>query len=753
MSPLDLVRKRPAPAEPAAAPRATPSSDPTHHPEGRAAAGPAASGAARPTVAERVVARTAGILSGGHSRRRFLARTAVVGSALAVNPVTYLLKPGTAYGAVCGTCGDGWTAFCCTINNGSNSCPPASFVAGWWKADGSAYCSGGPRYIIDCNATCPTQCACRCSGAACDGRRTCCNQFRYGQCNQQISCYGPVVCRVAICITPWTYDPACSTRTLTDNATADHGATCLTNQPATPIARKYQALGGAGGFLGRETQSERNTPDGSGRYAIYEGGRIYDSPSTNPQEIHGSLLDKWLAAGAHGSAYGYPTSDVQGSATRYSLFQRGAIYRFSNGSTYGVAEPYYSVFQQYGGLNGVLGNPTSDAIRSADNRAVYINFQRGRIYRRSQVTVEIHGAIFDKHEALGGIHGALGHVATSVTTLSDGQGRASTFEHGGVIYYTASTGAHGVWGDLLGVYLDDGGPTGRMGYPTSDREQVGDGRGVRFTTQHGVVYSTSSTGAHVVPPGIFEVHRGAGGPGGSYGYPTGDPQRLTGAGIRQTFEGGTITVTSPYVAFVKATYQDFLDRAPSAEEIDWNATALSGGASRPAYVRGLATSDEYLSALVNGFYDDTLGRPGSTADVAYWVDRLRAGQSVAKVASFFYSSQEYFDGIGGGTVRSWIGDLYTKLLGRAAGEADLDYWEGEVTSRGRSRVALDFYQSAESRTARVQRLFQAFLGRAASGADASYWAGRIRTEGDVVLASTLASMQEYFTRAQSRFPG
>ncbi|HEU5152074.1 MAG TPA: hypothetical protein VFU19_16390 [Iamia sp.] len=734
MSPLDLVRRRATATDTAPAPAPAP-------------------GAPRPSVAERVVARTAGILSGGHSRRRFLARTAVVGSALAVNPVSYLLKPGTAYGAVCGTCGDGWTAFCCTINNGSNSCPPATFVAGWWKADGSAYCGGGPRYIIDCNATCPTQCSCRCSGAACDGRRTCCNQFRYGQCNQQISCYGPVACRVAICITPWTYDPACSTRTLTDNRTADHGAACLTNQASSPIARKYQALGGAGGFLGKQIGSERDTPNRSGRLAVYEGGRIYDSPSTNPQEVHGSILDLWLAAGGHGSAYGYPTTDVSSSGSvRYSRFQRGGIYRFTDGSTYGVPEPYYAVWQQYGGLGGVLGRPTGSPRRSADERAIYINFATGRIYRRSQVTVEIHGAIFTKHEALGGIAGALGHVATNVTTLSDGRGRASIFEHGGVIYYSAATGAFGVWGSLLTAYLDDGGPTGRMGYPTSDRGAVGDGRGVRFTTQHGAVYATSETGAHVVPPGIFARYRDAGGPGGSYGYPTGDPERLPGAGVRQAFEGGTITVTSPFVPFVKATYQDFLDRAPSAQEIDLTATSLANGASKAAYVRGLARSDEYLSALVNGFYDDTLGRPGSQADVAFWVGELRRGVSVPKVAAFFYASKEYYEGFGGGTVRGWITDLYGKLLGRTPSEDDLVFWEGQVASRGRTRVALDLYQSAESRGARVQKLYQALLGRGASSADATYWGGRIRTEGDVTLASTLASMQEYFDRAQTRFP-
>ena len=80
--------------------------------------------APRPGVQRLVPARRSS--AAGHNRRRFLARTAVVGSALAVNPLSYLLKPGTAYGAVCGTCCDGWTAFCCTINSGRNTCPPAA---------------------------------------------------------------------------------------------------------------------------------------------------------------------------------------------------------------------------------------------------------------------------------------------------------------------------------------------------------------------------------------------------------------------------------------------------------------------------------------------------------------------------------------------------------------------------------------------------------------------------------------------------
>lgn len=80
-----------------------------------------------------LAARVAALLDARTSRRGFLARVAVVGSALTVSPVGFLLRPGTAYAAVCGTdstCASGYTVFCCTINNGVNRCPPAA----WWAA-------------------------------------------------------------------------------------------------------------------------------------------------------------------------------------------------------------------------------------------------------------------------------------------------------------------------------------------------------------------------------------------------------------------------------------------------------------------------------------------------------------------------------------------------------------------------------------------------------------------------------------------
>ncbi len=183
------------------------------------------------------------------TRRSFLVKSAVVGSALAVNPLQYVFRPGTAYAAIgCGPaadCASGWTVFCCSVNNGLNVCPPGSIPAGWWKTDNSSFCGGGARFILDCNATCGGcgcgssgicapgcyNCGCRCNTGSCDQRRHCCNQFRYGQCHQELACVGPVVCRVATCAPPWQWDPTCTTTSATANATALHAAPCLEAQP------------------------------------------------------------------------------------------------------------------------------------------------------------------------------------------------------------------------------------------------------------------------------------------------------------------------------------------------------------------------------------------------------------------------------------------------------------------------------------------------------------------------------------------
>jgi hypothetical protein len=54
--------------------------------------------------------------------------------------------------------------------------------------------------------------------------------FRYGQCNTDIGCSGPVTCRVVTCVPPYQLFDSCSTTLRSDNFTANQTAPCLAGQ-------------------------------------------------------------------------------------------------------------------------------------------------------------------------------------------------------------------------------------------------------------------------------------------------------------------------------------------------------------------------------------------------------------------------------------------------------------------------------------------------------------------------------------------
>jgi hypothetical protein len=204
----------------------------------------------RPALA--LVESSARALETRFSRRSALVRVAVAGSALSIAPLRYLLYPGTALGVVVpgscagGLCDDGYTAFCCEINEGVNGCPADTFIGGWWMCTdyrGHQLCAdSGVRYYIDCNAIPrrPFPGGCRCAEDNCDHRRVNCNVFRYGQCNTQVRGTTPVVCRVVTCENPGhLHADHCSTALMVDDAVCAHEAGCLEPPP--------EQLVGAGG--------------------------------------------------------------------------------------------------------------------------------------------------------------------------------------------------------------------------------------------------------------------------------------------------------------------------------------------------------------------------------------------------------------------------------------------------------------------------------------------------------------------------
>lgn len=304
-------------------------------------------------------------------RRGFMRRAALIGTALAVNPWDFILRPMSAYASVCGPsneCNQGWTAFCCTVNGGANTCPDGSYAAGWWKVSSSAFCRGEDRYVIDCNRLPQSSCSCRCADGECDRRRVCCNNFRYGQCNQQIPGTTEVVCRIIICTPPWEWDDTCTTTVRTDERTRDHSASCLNGPDPTEIDIIYQDLGLVGSILGVPISAETDGPDG-GSWRAYTNGAIVRSPNFGITVLAGAAGLVYTELDGPDGALGYVTgdpTDVEGGQVIPT--DAGAIYVSPDGPAFAVYGPLEADYSGRGGPAGWLGFPISGVLAAPGGR-------------------------------------------------------------------------------------------------------------------------------------------------------------------------------------------------------------------------------------------------------------------------------------------------------------------------------------------------------------------------------------------------
>lgn len=155
----------------------------------------------------------------------------------------------------------------------------------------------------------------------------------------------------------------------------------------------------------------------------------------------------------------------------------------------------------------------------------------------------LYGEVLNKYNALGREHSFLGLPITHTTKTPDGYGRYSHFEHGS-IYWTAETGAHVVHGAIRDKWASLGWGQGFLGYPTTDELVTPDERGRYNHFERGSIYWTAETGAHVVNGAIRDKWGELGWEWGALGYPVSDPQPTAGGGDAQNFQGGSIIFDS-----------------------------------------------------------------------------------------------------------------------------------------------------------------------------------------------------------------
>ena len=199
------------------------------------------------------------------ARRQGLGRSSAPGSAaaassparpwsaraVAANPLTYALTPTDAYAAVCSCSGSNCDCGSLVLRRlhrvllhphaARTSARPAPLLGGWWKVDGSGFCSG-PRYYMDCNAPC-NGCGCGgsgiCSGSVLGHRlrvrprrlQQPQGRLRATSATASATSRSPASARSSAgsspASPPWEIDGTCTTTARYDAATAYHDRPCL----------------------------------------------------------------------------------------------------------------------------------------------------------------------------------------------------------------------------------------------------------------------------------------------------------------------------------------------------------------------------------------------------------------------------------------------------------------------------------------------------------------------------------------------
>ncbi|MGY1747096.1 hypothetical protein ACI781_16390 [Blastococcus sp. SYSU D00695] len=313
---------------------------------------------------------------------------------------------------------------------------------------------------------------------------------------------------------------------------------------STPIAVRYQELGGATGRLGSAVEGEQCGLRGGGCFQHFQGGSVYWSPATGARVVSGPVRDRWAAQGWEGGGLGYPVTD-----TVCGLRDGGCFQHFQGGSVYWspaagarvVSGPVRDRWAAQGWEGGGLGYPVTDTLCGLRDGGCFQHFQGGSVYWSPAAGARVvSGPVRDRWAAQGWEGGGLGYPVTDTVCGLRGGGCFQHFQ-GGSVYSSPGTGARLVAFVTRHRWAAQGWEGGGLGYPVTDTVCGLRGGGCFQHFQGGSVYWSPAAGARVVSGPVRDRWAAQGWEGGGLGYPVTDTVcGLRGGGCFQHFQGGSV---------------------------------------------------------------------------------------------------------------------------------------------------------------------------------------------------------------------
>lgn len=105
-------------------------------------------------------------------------------------------------------------------------------------------------------------------------------------------------------------------------------------------------------------------------------------------------------------------------------------------------------------------------------------------------------------------------------------------------------------------------------------------------------------------------------------------------------------------------------------------------------------------------------------------------------------------GSGTGQEQTFVRNLYTDLLGRAASTADVNFWVGQLSLQGAAGVSAGIVSSHEYHVRLVREFYTHFLNRAADQTGESFWSGLLdQGQSAELIINGILGSDEFAARA------
>ncbi len=204
--------------------------------------------------------------------------------------------------------------------------------------------------------------------------------------------------------------------------------------------------------------------------------------------------------------------------------------------------PIGAYYLSLGGPGSYLGTPVGS--ESGVAGGLEQPYQNGYIFWAASTGAHVvHGAILSRYLAFGGPSGILGFPTSDETGTPDGVARYNTFagSGGSSLYWTPQSGAFETQGAIYAKWAAMGGEAGLLGYPVTDESNTADGIGrYNHFSNDASIFWTPTTAAWSVHGSIRAAWASMGWERGPLGYPISDEYAVNG-GRRSDFQRGSIT--------------------------------------------------------------------------------------------------------------------------------------------------------------------------------------------------------------------